>query len=110
MSSVELQSFASALQLGLGHLGVVLVQGTSVTLVVPSRVNEDRIFTFSESLEGIRALIEVDVALWHTKWPEMSREEAAIALLAKQVEQAIEKSVETEGRLRITATTVRVEY
>ncbi|WP_258061969.1 hypothetical protein [Arthrobacter sp. ZGTC412] len=40
----------------------------------------------------------------------MSGKEAAMALLAKQVEQAIEKTAETEGRLRITPTTVRVEY
>ncbi|MGN7251966.1 MULTISPECIES: hypothetical protein [unclassified Arthrobacter] len=110
MSSIELQSFASALQLGLGHLGVVRIHDTSVAVVVPSRVDEDRIFVFSESLEEIRAVIAVDVALWRSKWPHMSREEASIAMLAKQVGQAIEKTAETEGRLRITPTAVRVEY
>ncbi|WP_354257181.1 hypothetical protein [Arthrobacter sp. OAP107] len=81
-----------------------------MTVVVPSRDNGDRIFSFGESLEEIRALIDIDVALWRMMWPQMSREEAAIALLAQQVEHAIERTAEIEGRLRITPTTVRFEY
>lgn len=103
--TLELQSFASALQLALGHLGVVRIDAEGVvSLLVPESrgAGEARTFTFLESLETIRSRITIDVVTWHSRWPGKSREAASMAAFSLQVQEAIETAEEWATTLRLT--------
>jgi hypothetical protein len=102
--TLELQSFASALQLALGHLGVVSIDADGViSLLVPGdRGSEARTFTFMESLETIHSRITIDVATWHSLWPGKSLEDASLAAFSRRVQEAIETAEEWATTLRLS--------
>jgi hypothetical protein len=107
--TLELQSFASELQLALGHLGVVSIDAEGlVSLLVPKGggAGEARTFTFLESLEIIHSRITVDLVTWHSMWPGRSREAASLAAFSLQVQEAIEMADEWATTLRLTSSGV----
>lgn len=113
MSALELQQFASALQLGLGYLGVVSIdrEGTVSLRVPPSgEKSSARTFTFLDSLEEIRRGITIDVASWRSMWPDRSREEASIALFSVHVQEAIAMADESATTLQLTPSGVWADH
>jgi hypothetical protein len=103
--TLELQSFASAMQLALGHLCVVHIDAEGVvSLLVPARSGdgETRTFTFLEPLETIHSKITIDVVTWHSRWPDKSREAASMAAFSLQVQRAIETAEDWVTTLRMT--------
>ncbi|MFJ5699135.1 hypothetical protein [Arthrobacter sp. NPDC093139] len=103
--TLEQQSFASAMQLALGHLGVVHIDAEGVvSLLVPAGggADETRTFTFLEPLQMIHSRITIDVVTWHSEWPGKSREAAAMAAFSLQVQRAIETAEEWVTTLRMT--------
>jgi hypothetical protein len=110
--TLELQSFASELQLALGHLGVVNIDAEGfVTLLVPEGkgAGETRTFTFLEPLEIIRSRITIDLVTWQSMWPGKSREAASLAAFSLQVQEAIETAEDWARTLRLTSTGVVVD-
>lgn len=107
--ALELQSFASALQLTLGHLGVVSIDPEGVVpLHVPDvrGSGEARTFTFLESLEEIRSRITIVVITCHSMWPGRSREAASMAAFSLPVQEAIQTAEEWVSPLRLTSSGV----
>ena len=77
MSALELQQFASALQLSLGYLGVVSIDRddtVSLSILASGENSSARTFTFLDSLEELRSGITIHAASWRSMWPDRSRE------------------------------------